>query len=283
VAGLEEILPALARAIARHGADRVAMVVGTTTSGLGRTEDAYHELKRTGALPQDYELHLQHSFGAMMEALRRVTGVRGPCFAVSTACSASAKAVGSAQRLLATGGADAVLVGGVDALSQTTLRGFHSLQILSPVFCRPLSRERRGINIGEGVAYLLLEREGDAATRLLGRGRILRRAITCPRPIPPARARAPRWPPRSRRRACRPTRSTTSTRTARARVSTICPRGWRSRRCSARACPSRRPRATPGTCWARAARPRRCSRSSPIEQGWIPRSVGADPVDATWD
>jgi len=170
VAGLEEILPALARAIARHGADRVAMVVGTTTSGLGRTEDAYHELKRTGALPQDYELHLQHSFGAMMEALRRVTGVRGPRFAVSTACSASAKAVGSAQRLLATGSADAVLVGGVDALSQTTLRGFHSLQILSPVFCRPLSRERRGINIGEGAAYLLLEREGDAATRLLGVG-----------------------------------------------------------------------------------------------------------------
>jgi 3-oxoacyl-[acyl-carrier-protein] synthase-1 len=170
IAGLDEIMPALSRAIARHGADRVAMVVGTTTSGLGRTEDAYHELKRTGALPYDYELHQQHSFGAMMEALRRVAGVSGPCFAVSTACSASAKAVGCAQRLLATNTVDAVLVGGVDALSQTTLRGFHSLQILSPVFCRHLSRERRGINIGEGAAYLLLEREGDATTRLLGVG-----------------------------------------------------------------------------------------------------------------
>ena len=170
VAGLDEITPALRRAIARHGADRVAMVVGTTTSGLGRTEDAYHELKRTGALPPDYELHRQHSFGAMMEALRRVAGIRGPCFVVSTACSASAKAVGCAQRLLATDAVDAVLVGGVDALSQTTLRGFHSLQILSPVFCRPLSRERRGINIGEGAAYLLIEREGDAAARLLGVG-----------------------------------------------------------------------------------------------------------------
>ena len=106
----------------------------------------------------------------MIEALRRVTGIGGPCFAVSTACSASAKAVGCAQRLLATNTADAVVVGGVDALSQTTLRGFHSLQILSPVFCRPFSRERRGINIGEGAAYLLLEREGDAAVRLLGVG-----------------------------------------------------------------------------------------------------------------
>jgi 3-oxoacyl-[acyl-carrier-protein] synthase-1 len=170
VAGLDEVMPALRRAIARHGADRVAMVVGTTTSGLGRTEDAYHELKRTGALPLDYELHRQHSFGAMMEALRRVAGIGGPCFVVSTACSASAKAVGCAQRLLATDAVDAVLVGGVDALSQTTLRGFHSLQILSPVFCRPLSRERRGINIGEGAAYLLLERAGDASAHLLGVG-----------------------------------------------------------------------------------------------------------------
>jgi 3-oxoacyl-[acyl-carrier-protein] synthase-1 len=146
------------------------MVVGTTTSGLGRTEDAYHELKRTGVLPQDYELHRQHSFGAMMEALRRVAGINGPCFVVSTACSASAKAVGCAQRLLATETVDAVLVGGVDGLSQTTLRGFHGLQILSPVFCRPLSRERRGINIGEGAAYLLLERAGEAKVHLLGVG-----------------------------------------------------------------------------------------------------------------
>ena len=170
VAGLAEIAPAIARAVARYGADRVALIVGTTTSGLSRTEDAYHERQRTGALPLDYELHQQHSFGAVMEALRRVTGIGGPCFAVSTACSASAKAVGSAQRLLATNAVDAAVVGGVDALSQTTLRGFHSLQILSPVFCRPFSKERRGINIGEGAAYLLLERQGDAAVRLLGVG-----------------------------------------------------------------------------------------------------------------
>jgi len=170
VAGLDEILPAVRRAIGRHGADRVALIVGTTTSGLARTEAAYHELRRSGTLPRDYELHRQHSFGAMIEAIRRVTAIGGPAFAVSTACSASAKAVGSAQRLLAAGVVDAVLVGGVDALSQTTLRGFHSLQILSPVFCRPLSRERRGINIGEGAAYLLIERDGYAAVHLLGVG-----------------------------------------------------------------------------------------------------------------
>jgi 3-oxoacyl-[acyl-carrier-protein] synthase-1 len=170
VAGLDEVRPALARALARHGADRVALVVGTTTAGLARTERAHATLRRTGALPADYDLHRQHSYGALLELLRRATGIAGPAFVVSTACSASAKAFGSAQRMLDAGVVDAVLVGGVDALCETTLRGFHCLEILSAEPCRPLSRARAGINIGEGVAYLLLERAGDGPARLLGVG-----------------------------------------------------------------------------------------------------------------
>jgi 3-oxoacyl-[acyl-carrier-protein] synthase-1 len=129
---------------------------------------------------------------------------------VSTACSASAKAVGHAQRLLATGAIDAALVGGVDALSQTTLRGFHSLQILSPVFCRPFSRERRGINIGEGAAYLLLERQGDAAVHLRGVGESSDAHHVGPDPTGDGARRDGRG---ARAAACRPTMSTTSTRT----------------------------------------------------------------------
>jgi 3-oxoacyl-[acyl-carrier-protein] synthase-1 len=169
-AALPEIQRPLQRAVARYGAERVALIVGTTTAGLVRTEEARAHLAKTGTLPASYDLHRQHSFGGLLEALRRLTGIRGPAFVVSTACSASAKAVASAQRLLQTGAVDAVLVGGVDALAQTTLRGFHSLDILSPEPCRPLSTARAGINIGEGAAYLLLEREGDASARLLGAG-----------------------------------------------------------------------------------------------------------------
>jgi 3-oxoacyl-[acyl-carrier-protein] synthase-1 len=169
-AALADIRGPLERALARHGADRVALIVGTTTAGLPRTEEAHAHYTRTGALPADYDLHRQHSFGGLLEALRRLTGIQGPAFVVSTACSASAKAVASAQRLLQIGAVDAVLVGGVDALAQTTLRGFHSLDILSPEPCRPLSRVRAGINIGEGAAYLLLEREGDGPARLRGVG-----------------------------------------------------------------------------------------------------------------
>jgi 3-oxoacyl-[acyl-carrier-protein] synthase-1 len=169
-AALAEIQAPLARALARHGAQRVALVVGTTTAGLARTEEAHVHFTKTGALPEGYDFHRQHSFGALVEALRRLTGIRGPAYVVSTACSASAKAMASAQRLLQAGPVDAVLVAGVDALAQTTLRGFHSLDILSPEPCRPLSTARAGINIGEGAAYLLLEREGEGPARLLGAG-----------------------------------------------------------------------------------------------------------------
>jgi 3-oxoacyl-[acyl-carrier-protein] synthase-1 len=170
VAGLVEILPAVARAVARRGAGRVALVVGTTTAGLGRTEQAYGIFRRTGALPDDYDVHRQHSFGSLIEAVRVTAGIGGPAYVVSTACSASAKAIASAQRLLDNDVADAVIVGGVDGLCQITLRGFHSLDILSDETCRPFSTARKGINLGEGAAYLLLERDGDAATALLGSG-----------------------------------------------------------------------------------------------------------------
>jgi 3-oxoacyl-[acyl-carrier-protein] synthase-1 len=169
-AALDEMRVPLDRSVARHGAERVALVVGTTTAGLARTEEAHAHFTRTGALPAGYDVHRQHSFGGLLEALRALTGVRGPAFIVSTACSASAKALGSAQRLLHAGLADAVLVGGVDALAQTTLRGFHALEILSPEPCKPFSGLRRGINLGEGAAWLLLEREGDGPARLLGVG-----------------------------------------------------------------------------------------------------------------
>jgi 3-oxoacyl-[acyl-carrier-protein] synthase I len=170
VAGLDEIRPAVDRAVARWGAGRVALIVGTTTAGLGRTEEAYIHSRRDGALPADYDLHRQHSFGSLIEAVRVSAGVGGPSYVVSTACSASAKAIASAQRLLDGGVADAVLVGGVDGLAQITLRGFHALEILSDEPCRPFSAARKGINLGEGAAYLLIERTGESAVALLGTG-----------------------------------------------------------------------------------------------------------------
>ncbi|HEY8379350.1 MAG TPA: beta-ketoacyl synthase N-terminal-like domain-containing protein, partial [Nannocystis sp.] len=108
---------------------------------------------------------------AVLDVIRVLGGgLHGPGLVLSTACSSSARVFASAQRLLACGVCDAVLVGGVDSLCGLTVRGFAGLEVLSHAPCRPFSRERAGINIGEGAALLLLERHGDGPARLLGVG-----------------------------------------------------------------------------------------------------------------
>jgi len=155
--GLEELGPAVAKAIARYGAGRVAIVLGTSTAGIERTERAW---AARATLPPDFDLERQHAFGALVEVTRALTGARGPGWVVSTACSSSAKVLGDALRLLDGGLADAVITGGVDSLCRTTLHGFASLEVLSLRGARPFAADRDGISIGEGVGLLLVEREG---------------------------------------------------------------------------------------------------------------------------
>lgn len=170
LAALEEMMGDVGRAVARWGADRVAVVLGTSTGGIEHTEDAWFEYRRTGQVPESYDFLYRHPFHLVAEGLCELLGVRGPRYVISTACSSSGKALGSARRLLDAGLVDAVLAGGVDGLCQTTLRGFHSLSILSPQACRPFGLDRDGISIGEGAALLLVERAGDGSSRLLGVG-----------------------------------------------------------------------------------------------------------------
>jgi 3-oxoacyl-[acyl-carrier-protein] synthase-1 len=154
----------------RWGADRVAIVLGTSTAGIEETERAYGVYKQSGQTPAGYDFARKHAPHAMIDLVRLETGVGGPGLIVSTACSSSAKVFGTAQRLLRAGVADAVLVGGIDTLCQITLRGFKSLALLAKSACRPFGEGRDGISIGEGGALLLLEREGDGPARLLGIG-----------------------------------------------------------------------------------------------------------------
>lgn len=175
LAALAPLRAGLAARVARYGPERVAIVLGSSNAGLDTTERSFGEYTRTGQPPPVASLLEQHAHGAVLELLRRHTGVAGPSWFVSTACSSSGKAFASAARLLNAGLADAVLVGGVDALCEMTVRGFRSLSVLSERACKPFSSERDGINIGEGAALFLLERDGDPrgeehALQLLGWG-----------------------------------------------------------------------------------------------------------------
>ena len=102
--------------------------------------------------------------------IAEAAGALGPTFAISTACSSSAKVFAAAERLMRAGWIDAAIVGGVDSLCLTTLCGFGSLELLSSEPCRPFDRARSGISIGEGAGFALLERDAKAPVMLLGAG-----------------------------------------------------------------------------------------------------------------
>lgn len=155
---LAQIAPAVRAAIERHGAHRVAVIIGTSTSGIGETEPALRALQVEGQWPADFA-YGQQEMGSAAAFVRHRSGARGPAWTLSTACSSSAKALASAARLLRAGIVDAVIAGGADSLCRFTVAGFNALESISETRCLPFSRHRAGINIGEGAALFLLTRE----------------------------------------------------------------------------------------------------------------------------
>ncbi len=170
LAALDPLRPRIARAVQRWGGARVGLVLGSSNAGLDTTERVHAEHLRTGLVRDAYSLRTQHAFSAVLDLIRALTGIEGPAVFVSTACSSSGKAFASAQRLCAAGLVDAVLVGGVDALCEMTVRGFRSLGVLAEQPCRPFGAGRPGINIGEGAALFLFERDAESELALLGCG-----------------------------------------------------------------------------------------------------------------
>ena len=166
-------IAAVAAAVERHGADRVAVLLGTSTSGIAATEAAYHRRDpQTGALPPDYDYqHTQNMF-SLADFVATRLGLSGPAMVVSTACSSSAKVFADARRYIAAGLCDAAVVGGVDSLCGMTLYGFNALQLVAAQPCTPLDRDRTGISIGEAAGFFLLERPSANAhgARLTGYG-----------------------------------------------------------------------------------------------------------------
>jgi len=159
----------------KYGHERVGVFMGTSTSGILETEQAFRELDPvTGALPAGLFYSKRQNTYSVADFTRQYFELTGPAVAVSSACSSSAKVFSAARRMIEAGLIDAAVVGGVDTLCLTTLYGFTSLGLLSTQACRPYDTERDGISIGEAAAFALLERptaNTDAhAVMLLGIG-----------------------------------------------------------------------------------------------------------------
>jgi 3-oxoacyl-[acyl-carrier-protein] synthase I len=150
-----EIADDIATAIRRFGRDRIAVVIGTSTSGIAEGEAAIARHHTDGHWPPGFHYRQQET-GSGAHFLADLLDLTGPAFVVATACSSSAKALASARRLIRAGLADAAIVGGADTLCRMTVAGFASLEALSPTPCNPFSANRSGITIGEGGALFLL-------------------------------------------------------------------------------------------------------------------------------
>ena len=165
---LEEIRADVDREIHRHGAHRVGVVLGTSTSGIEAAERAVAHHRQHRALPGDFH-YQQQEIGRLAPFLAEYLGLQGPALTVSTACTSGGKALVTARNLLRLGLCDAVVTGGADSLCRLTLNGFASLESVSPAPCNPMSRNRAGINVGEGAALFILRRE-PAEVAFLGAG-----------------------------------------------------------------------------------------------------------------
>ncbi|WP_394661367.1 beta-ketoacyl-ACP synthase [uncultured Acinetobacter sp.] len=157
VTALGRIETELRQHTAHINPSRLAIVMGTSTSGIADNEPLLAEYFQ-GKTEVVIDHHKQE-MNALAKGLQIYLGWSGAAYTISTACSSSAKAFIAGQRLLNAGLADAVLVGGVDTLCRLTLNGFNSLESLSASICQPCGAERDGINIGEAASLFLLTRD----------------------------------------------------------------------------------------------------------------------------
>ena len=148
-------------AVSRYGADRVGLVMGTSTSSIDETENAYRHLTPDGHLPLEQQRSDVHQTNSITAFVQAALGIDGPALTIATACSSSAKVFASGARLIESGFVDAVVVGGADSLCGSVLYGFNALELVSRERCMPFDANRTGLSLGEAAGFALLEKSTD--------------------------------------------------------------------------------------------------------------------------
>lgn len=138
---------------------RVVLISGTTVGGMDITEAHFAGMRDSG---KAHPCLLHHDGGACTKDMAEHFGLFTDYTTLSTACSSAANAILLGADMLRAGDADVVVCGGTEALSRFHLNGFNALMILDHQPCRPFDNTRAGLNLGEGAAYIVLQREDDA-------------------------------------------------------------------------------------------------------------------------
>jgi 3-oxoacyl-[acyl-carrier-protein] synthase-1 len=155
---------------ARYGPARIGVFLGTSTSGILQTEQAWRRRDADGILPAELNYAGTQSTFSIADFVMTMLGVSGPALVVSAACASTTKVFATAARMIETGMCDAAIVGGADTLCLTTLYGFNALQLLSADPCRPFDAARSGLSLGEAAGFVLLEPPAVGGLHVLGVG-----------------------------------------------------------------------------------------------------------------
>ncbi len=145
--------------------ERAIVSSGTSTGGLLEGESFYFDRLVRGRGRVAVSSVLQQPTSAPSDAVARSLGLGGGVLSNATACASAGAAIGMAGDLLRSRHADVAIAGGSDALCRLTYSGFNVLQAVDPNPCTPFAAERKGITLGEGAAYLVIERWDDALAR----------------------------------------------------------------------------------------------------------------------
>ena len=136
-----------------------ALVGASTVGGMCLTDEMYLD-SQIDTLGSPYLL--SYDFSATNMYLQKYFSIGGLVNTINTACSSSANAIMYGARLISSGRSTRAIVGGFDSLAKFTINGFNALHILSADYCTPFDEERKGLNLGEGAAFIVLEKEADA-------------------------------------------------------------------------------------------------------------------------
>ena len=155
-AALEQLRSVVEKALSKYSPDRIGICFGSCDNGSENSIMAQNSLIEKNAFPDDYSLRYQiPSFP--LELISRKFGISGPAFTVSTACASGASAIIRGAELIRAGFCDAVIAGGADIVSPTVFTGFLALEAVSDSLTNPFSKNRKGLNLGEGAAFFLLD------------------------------------------------------------------------------------------------------------------------------
>lgn len=148
-------------------AEQSAVIIGTGVGGQNTLEDSYNKLLLGSGPPRVHPFTIPRLMvNAGSSHISMVTGITGPGFTVASACASAIHAMGVSLHMLRSGFVDRVLTGGAEScLTFGTLKGWEALRVMAPDVCRPFSKDRAGMVLGEGAAMFMLEREETAQRR----------------------------------------------------------------------------------------------------------------------